>query len=146
MSGDTIWSMNTSSDSKNQFSTIVRIPVRCMIRILTAGLTRPCVKPGFLDDRCIIVERRTHPENTERCSQTCSRGNTRNLQEEGGRDDDITIRQGAFSRAGLEPSAHVPARRENGPPSVGCCCVRAPGTARRTARAARPAASRAPVR
>jgi hypothetical protein len=22
-----------------------------MIRILTAGLTRPCVKPGFLDDR-----------------------------------------------------------------------------------------------
>ena len=54
MSGDTIWSMNTSSDSENQFSTIVRIPVRCMIRILTAGLTRPCVKPGFLDDRCIM--------------------------------------------------------------------------------------------
>ena len=42
-----------------------------MIWILTTGLTRPCVKPGFLDDRCITVERRTHPENAgSRCSHT----------------------------------------------------------------------------
>jgi hypothetical protein len=32
-----------------------------MIRILATGLTRPCVKPGFLVDRCITVERRTPP-------------------------------------------------------------------------------------
>jgi hypothetical protein len=43
-----------------------------------------------------------------------ARFSCQNLQEEGGRDDDITIPQKAFARAGLEPSAHVPARRENG--------------------------------
>src|ERR1700686_2296052 len=61
-------------------------------------------------------------------------------------DDDITIPQKAFARAGLEPSAHVPARRENGRPSVGCRCARAPGTARRAAHAAEPAALRALAR
>src|ERR1700730_15075944 len=75
-----------------------------------------------------------------------ARFSCQNLQEEGERDDDITIRQRAFARAGLEPSAHVPARRENGRPSVGCRCARAPGTARRAAHAAEPAALRALAR
>jgi hypothetical protein len=52
--------------------------------------------------------------------------------------------RGHFLGAGLEPSAHVPAWRETGQPSVGCRCVRAPETVRRAACAARPAASRAP--
>jgi hypothetical protein len=66
--------------------------------------------------------------------------------QESRRGDDITIPPRAFAQCGLVPSADVPARREIGQPSVGCCCVRAPGTARRAVRAARPAASRAPVR
>ena len=78
-----------------------------------------------------------------RSSRMQSGGGTRNLQEEGGRDDDITIPQKAFARSGLEPSAHFPARRENGRPSVGCRCARAPGTERRAAHAAGPAALRA---
>jgi hypothetical protein len=52
----------------------------------------------------------------------------------------------AFARAGSVPSAHGPAQREIGLPSVGCHCVRAPGTKCRAARAVRRAASRAPVR
>src|ERR1700744_3846218 len=51
-------------------------------------------------------------------------------------------RSRAFARAGSVPSAHGPAQREIGLPSVGCHCVRAPGTKRRAARAARRAASR----
>jgi hypothetical protein len=59
MNGDTVWSMSASSGLMNQFSTVAPFLSDPGFQFLPLGC-EPCVKSGFLDGRCVTVER-PHP-------------------------------------------------------------------------------------